>query len=546
MNNIYKFLSGNIPGGFFVLIFGLLIVNLVAYLLFKKSGLFEKPVYKKRSILLNLIVVCLYFFFWFILQPRQLPKTVLIQPFQQGDSIDVAISEMVEENLSGNLSAKFRLHPWEWFYLTADKDSINNSGYRQSLAARLNIDVVVSGQIEGTLDNLNLDGTIKYSEKLIRFNTSNVSGRNAVQEIIRQLDSHIPGLRNKQAPLAAEPEVDYNKLVRAKLAYLNGEYDLPLQSLNDDTLYACRLIMSRALLKKALEQEKIKKSPTAMSAEELNPFFRRLERILKPYSIKGVDTAELNSVLGQMYLFRNDYEMADICLKKAVSQNRYDARLFYYLGFLDTERLKEMKFTDRIEVLKYAIRLDPGYSESVLRLAYSVYNTGSGTSQARTTYEAIEIMENYLKLNANNVPILRLLGRIYLQITNMQRAAVLFEKVLTLEPDSAESYYDLGVCYFDDKKYDQARTFLEQAIKIGDHRESYLYLGAVYFVKGDLEKALFYYRERIKRKMNDEDYYALQAMRGVQIILKRMQGDSTGNNNQDSIPLPSLPMKGQQ
>jgi tetratricopeptide (TPR) repeat protein len=205
-----------------------------------------------------------------------------------------------------------------------------------------------------------------------------------------------------------------------------------------------------------------------------------------------------------------------------------------------------MKFRDRLEVLKYAIRLDPGYSESVLRLANGVYNTGSGTSQARTTYEAIEIMENYLKLNANNVPILRLLGRIYLQITNMQRAAVLFEKVLTLEPDSAESYYDLGVCYFDDKKYDQARTFLEQAIKIGDHRESYLYLGAVYFVKGDLEKALFYYRERIKRKMNDEDYYALQAMRGVQIILKRMQGDSTGNNNQDSIPLPSLPMKGQQ
>ncbi len=546
MNNIYKFLSGNIPGGLFVLVFALVIVNLIAYLLFKKSGLFEKPVYKKRSILLNLIVVFLYFFFWFILQPRQLPKTVLIQPFQQGDSIDVTISEMVEQNLSGNLSAKFRLHPWEWFYLTADKDSINNSGYRHSLAARMNIDVVVSGQIQGTLDDLNLEGTIKYSDKLVKVNTSNVSGRAAAQDIIRQLDAQLSILRNKQPPLTAETEVDYNKLARAKLAYLNGEYDLPLQILNDDTLYAYRLIMSRALLKKALEQEKIKKSPTATSAEELNPFFRRVERILKPYSIKGADTAELNSVLGQMYLFRNEYELADICLKKAVSQNRYDARLFYYLSFLDTERLKEMKFTDRIDVLKYAIRLDPGYSESVLRLAEGVYNTGSGTSQARTTYEAIEIMENYLKLNANTVPILRLLGRIYLQIKNMPRATVLFERILTLEPDSAESYYDLGVCYFDDKKYDQARTYLEQAIKIGEHRESYLYLGAVFFVKGDLEQALYYYRERIRRKMNDEDYYALEAMRGVRIILEKMQAKSAGNNNQDSIPLPSLPMKGQQ
>jgi tetratricopeptide (TPR) repeat protein len=544
MNDIYKFLSGNIPGGLFVLIFGLVIVNLVAYLLFKKSDLFEKPVYKKRSILLNLLVVILYFFLWFVLQPRQLPKTVLIQPFQQGDSIDVTISEMVEQNLSGNISAKFRLHPWEWFYLTADKDSINSSAYRQSLAARLNIDVVVGGQIQGTADNLNLDGTIKYSNKIIKISSNQVSGREAAQEIIRQLDSLIPILRNKQSPMTSEAEVDYRKLTRAKLAYLNGEYDLPLQILNDDTLYAYRLIMSRALLKKALEQEKARKSPAAMSAEELNPFFRRMERILKPYSIKGVDTAELNSILGQMYLFRNEYEIADICLKKAITQNRYDARLFYYLSFLDIERLKEIKYTDRIDILKYAIRLDPGYSECVSRLANDVYNRGSGTSQARTTYEAIEIMENYLKLNANTVPILRLLGRIYLQIKNMPRATVLFEKVLTLEPDSAESYYDLGVCYFDDKKYDQAGKYLEQAIKIGDHRESYLYLGAVYFVKGDLEKALYYYRERIKRKMNDDDYYALEAMRGVRIILERMQGDSTGNNNLDSIPLPSLPMKG--
>jgi tetratricopeptide (TPR) repeat protein len=216
--------------------------------------------------------------------------------------------------------------------------------------------------------------------------------------------------------------------------------------------------------------------------------------------------------------------------------------LFYYLSFLDIERLKELRFRDRVGVLQYAIRLDPGYLECVLRLANDVYNQGSGTSVARTTYEAIEIMENYLKLNSNTVPVLKLLGKIYQQISNIPRATALFEKVIKLEPDTAGNYYDLGICYFKDKRYEPARSYFEQAIKLGDHREAYLYLGAVYYVKNDLEKALYYYRERIKRKINDDDHYALEAMRGVRIILEKMQADSAGKQKQDSIP-PSSPFR---
>jgi tetratricopeptide (TPR) repeat protein len=541
MSNLYKFLSGNIPGGLFVLIFALVIVNLATYLLFKKSGLFEGSVYKRRTIPLNVLVILLYFLFWIVLQPQQLPETVLVQPMQNGDSIDVTISELLEQSLNGNLSTKYRLHPWEWFYLTADKDSIDEPEYRQRLSKKLDIDVIVAGDIQGDMNNLNLNCTIEYDKKLIRVNPQNVSFREAGQEILRQLGSQTNILRNKTVTAAVEPGMDYAKYTRAKLAYLNGQYDLPLQLLNEDTLYAYRLMMSRALLKTALEQEQGKKSPAREAEEEHNPFFRRMERLLKPYSIKGVDTAELNSILGQMYLFRKDYEMADICLKKALSQNRYDARVYYYLSFLDIERLKELRYSDRIDILRQAVRLDPGFSECIFRLASDVYNRGSGTSVARTTYEAIDIMENYLKLNANTVSILRLLGKIYLQIKDLPRAAALFEKVITLQPDSAESYYDLGVCYFDDQKYDLAQRYLEQAIKIGDHRESYLYLGAVYYVKGDFQKALYYYRERIKRKTNDDDYYALEAMRGVRTILARLQGDSTGGNNQESIPPLSLP-----
>ena len=540
MNNIYKLLSGNVPGGLFVLVFLLVIVNLISYFLFKKSELFDRSVYKKRTIQLNLFIFFIYFFVWFLLQPAQLPKTVLVQPFQNGDSIDFTVSEMIERNLSGNLSPKFRLHPWEWFYLTAEKDSIYLPFYRKSLASRLKIDVVISGQIRSSNSDLKVDLAIKYLDKAITFDCSGATYPVVLQEIIRQIGMQTNILRKGVSQGSEDGQYNFKTLTQAKLAYLNKNFDLTLKLLNDDSLYLARIIRSRVYLKKALDQKEVKTLSGTTADTEENPFYRQIEQLLLPYSIKGMDTAEINFILGQMYLYRGDYETANICLKKAVSQNPYDARLFYYLSFLNVERLKEMRYTDRNDILRHAVRLDPGYSECVLRLANDIYNRGSGTSVARTTYEAIEVMEDYLKINSSTVPILKLLGKIYVQISDTPHAESLFKKVIALEPDTADNYYDLGVCYFNNKQYEQSKKFFERAIQMNDHRESYLYLGAVYWMQGDLEKSLYYYRERIKRKINDDDYYALEAMRGVRLILERQSADSSGNKSQDSVRTPSL------
>jgi tetratricopeptide (TPR) repeat protein len=149
-------------------------------------------------------------------------------------------------------------------------------------------------------------------------------------------------------------------------------------------------------------------------------------------------------------------------------------------------------------------------------------------------------MEEYLKINPNTVPILKLLGKIYVQISDTPRATQLFQKVIALEPDTAANYYDLGVCYFNDKHYEEAKKLFERAVELDQHRESYLYLGAIYWLQGDLKKSLYYYRERIKRKIGDDDHYALEAMRGVRLILEKMRADSTGRTDQDSARTSSL------
>jgi tetratricopeptide (TPR) repeat protein len=87
--------------------------------------------------------------------------------------------------------------------------------------------------------------------------------------------------------------------------------------------------------------------------------------------------------------------------------------------------------------------------------------------------------------------------RIYLQIKNMPQA-ILFERILTLEPDSARDYYDLGVCYFDDK-YDQAALIWNRPLRSAN-TAVYLYLGAVFFCKAIWSKPFLISRTD-RRKM---------------------------------------------
>ena len=69
------------------------------------------------------------------------------------------------------------------------------------------------------------------------------------------------------------------------------------------------------------------------------------------------------------------------------------------------------------------------------------------------------------------------------------------------------------------KEYRKALPYFLKAIEIDQNLDSYLYAGITYRLLGNNKMALKYYRERVRRKTGDDDYYALQAMKGIQIIL---------------------------
>ena len=523
MKELFSFLSGHIPGGLFLLSFVLLSLNIALYYFYKSSKLFPKETYYHKLWKYNFFIIALYVFLWFFLRPAGIPEKVLVLPFQNGDKAEYTICESVQSQLEQNLSPKYVLHSWEWFYDTAEQDSIDFKLYRIKLARKLGISIIISGEIHEIKDNYNFDLEINAAGEEYKKTVTANDLPHALEEVLNAIQEYHQILQSTRIYYQRDPSFNLETYITAKLAYLNDDYKKTLKQL-DDSNFRYQLLISQALLKRGIKQRP-KESRSHLEEEVLNPYFQRIKHLLIPYSKKGQDIAELNLILGRMYLYERDYGMAEVCLKKALAQDRYNSRVHYNLSFLHIDRLNELHYKDRIAVLNYCVRLDPGFADAVYELANEYYITGTGVPTSSHTENAMALLRDYLKLNSNKPEILSLLGKIYLQSKYTLEAISVYERLLKLNPQVAENNYNLGIGYFHLKDYARAEDLFKKAIKIGDHSDSYLYLGAIYKLREDWDQALYYFRERIKRQTGDDDRYAKEAMRGVRLILEKQQGN---------------------
>jgi tetratricopeptide (TPR) repeat protein len=534
MQELYLKLSGNVPGGFLLLTFILVTINLALYYLYKSSKLFDKSTYKRKSIRFNISLILIYLFLWIYLQPPGLPSRVAFLPWQNGDSVDVDLCEALQLSSINNLNDDYFLHRWEWFYETAEKDSIENAEYRSKLAKSLNLSLIISGNILNENGTRILDLSISDGGDIVnqRFSVSNF--RDATSKIHTFLKDELDLFERLQLPEYTSEQI--NLITKTKIEFINGDYQNAL-AIADSQGREIDILKARALIQTGRKQQSRKKN-TSLKHVEINQNYQKAQALLIPYSKEENDTAELNLSLSRLYMHMGDYETAEICLKRALFQDRYDSRAYFLMSFVHPSRFEDLGYEDRKAILEKAVQIDPGHADAVFELANEYYDTGTGTASGYSTNYAKNLLTDYLKINGNKYQILNLLGKIYLQTKYTLEAKSIFEKLQKIYPDSAEVNYNLGVCYFQLKEYDQAEILFKHAIKINDDLDSYLYLGAICKQRGDDVTALEYFRDRIRKKTGPDDYYAKEAMRQVRIIVGMQAGDSLQvqeNENTDSI-----------
>ncbi len=521
MQEFLYFISGEVPGGILILLFLLVVSNLALRFLYKSSKLFSKEEYRRKAVKINIFFLGIYCILWFVFRPPGLPERVLILPFQNEKSLDYNITASLQHQIYGQLNKDYTSHPWEWFYQTVNKDSIIYQPYRLRIAEKLETGVVISGQITRKIDRLELDVIVIRSDGTDRINIQAASYYQASQEIVQWLlkNSDLLSKNFLKTAVQADEQLILNTQIERLL--LDDQYDqvIKMKPEADSERVA---LLARAYLDKGIMENDEKAWPSIQEAQFSNTWFRKLYNLIIPFSREGKDTAEMNITLARMYQQVENYEMAEICLEKAITQDKYNARIYYYLSFFHKSRYREKGFRTRVDVLAHAVNLDPGYWQAVYEYANELYITGTAAVTNPKTIKSIEYLRNFTKLNPNNEKILALLGRILLQSKYTREAIQIFEKLVVLSGNSAIYHYNLGICYFNMKDYDLATEQFNRAIEIDDYPDAYLYLGAIQRFYGNRDTALRYYRERVKRKSGDDDIYAKQAMRGIRLILNEI------------------------
>lgn len=521
MAKLVQFLSGNVPGGLLLLVFILLATNLAMFFLYRSSKLFSPKQYRRNIFKVNVPIFLIYIIYWIVLSPPSLPDSVLFMPFVENGQDDYLVQTILEENAVFQPEQEYRIHRWSAVLHAANSDSLPFQDYRWALVQRIGIDVVVSGELRQTNGQWEARCSIRSGSDVNTF-IANGPGKVKLALIIMQkIKSYLPIFTKTNPELAAWDEATWLNYARARKFFNEKKYDQSNAALSD-TGYVSKLLMARNHLEAGILLPAPKKK-NQLEESEPNPEFRKVLKLLLPFVKSRKDDAQINFMLGRMYLFDEKYETAEILLAKSLLQYKYNPELYYNLHFLHWSRLHDMGFESRYEVLEEAIRLDPGYVSAVHDLADAYFNKGNKSVTGFGTTQALRVLDDFKKINPEEISTQSVRAKIYLETKQRLKALAIYQKLEKKLPQAAEIKYNIGICYFHLKKYSESKAYFEKVIAIKDFPDAYLYLGAIEQLAEHYDAALAMYRERIKRKSGDNDYYAKQAMRGIRNILSKQQ-----------------------
>ena len=125
--------------------------------------------------------------------------------------------------------------------------------------------------------------------------------------------------------------------------------------------------------------------------------------------------------------------------------------------------------------------------------------------------KAIFYLEKTLPFYANDFEVLNQLGTCYYQIDRFDQAFEYYIKAIDTDPKQPEPYVNIGNIYYQTGAFDKAKIYYLKAIEIKpDFALAHNNLANVYFVQDSLNKALSYYKEasRLNPHLVEALFYA--------------------------------------
>ena len=243
------------------------------------------------------------------------------------------------------------------------------------------------------------------------------------------------------------------------------------------------------------------------SEKQYAPAQRELEKAnaLKP------ETFEILYNLGQTYLRAADYSKAEISLNHALQRKPDSPETLYLLAQVYSD---QGKVVDALDLLVRAHKLAPQNSDIVFLLAR--------VSMSQNYFEdAIPLLESGLKVTPQRADLRAALGESYFMSGKTEKAIDEFKKLIDVDP-SARSYAFMGLSYRHLGRFDEAKKYFQEGLKLDRHNSSCLFnMGFIEERQGDHAAAQQKFEEVLRD--NPDFSEALLELANLQVADKKFE-----------------------
>ncbi len=523
---IMELLNGKVPGGIAAPVIIASALTFVMVYLLKVSPLLDRQKFYKILFSGYLVIIVLYALVW-RMNPPVIPKTrIMLGPFTgqnklQSFSLDEYLRRVFPENLQKN---KYVMN-WTWLYSSIPQNEDEADYIDEMLKAKLP-DIWFHGEIKG---NELLLEVIKPQKKPLKFTVKNFIDS---LEVLIDIISETAELK----PLSPLPEYDmelYNvisdcerKIRSRKFTEAATVLEKEEQIMANDPFVASLYAKAKSEVAYQLKKQEGERTPLEPELKKYEILFNRARKPLVKFAKTENPPMEVLLALAESYLLESKFGYADVVLKQALTVNLNNYKLFYLMAFLHPTRLKEIGFANELEVLERAFVINP-YDKNVV-LKYTDYLFKARMPGSQYVYDAILILQNYLRLNPLQMDVYLQLGYFYLYLNEVENAETVYAKADSLFPGNKDVILNRAIIAQKRKKYEQALQLFAKVKNDSDYKKVYVYMGSVYLEMEQPEKALEYFRKRVRLSRDENDPFYQEALKGIRRALQ-MQEEANGN-----------------
>lgn len=308
-------------------------------------------------------------------------------------------------------------------------------------------------------------------------------------------------------------------IIKGRLLFQANEHSKALEVLDqaekispyehDILLLKIRILAFQGEIQKANEiLEELKRYVSQDDLSDVYLSESYIREVVRDYD--GMYEALTKSIISDL---DNDEAIERIGFAVQLSKN-YDASIEFHRMVIDEKPFSYLAWYN----LGHALSCTGEYKTAIEALEYSFITEKNFENgyldcadiciQEKKFQRALNIYQIYLEIFGINEEVLINMSDCEYELGNLNKAKIILNKLLKLDPYSDEVYYKLGLCYSKAENWTKAINAYHKAITLEDNCEDYYFsMAQAHKAIGAYDKAEFYYGEVITIGPEQSQYW---------------------------------------